>query len=56
MWKSAIVEPMEINKRMKIVKKKKKKKKKKERKNSTFGDINIYKLLKGEKKKNLKGD
>ena len=54
MWKSAIVEPMEINKRMKIVKKKKKKKK--ERKNSTFGDINIYKLLKGEKKKNLKGD
>ena len=39
---------MAINKRMKIVKKKKKKK---ERKNSTFGDINIYKLLKGKKKK-----
>ena len=54
MWKSAIVEAMAINKRMKIVKKKKKRKK--ERKNSTFGDINIYKLLKGKKKKNLKGD
>ena len=49
---------MAINERMKIVKKKKKKRKKetKERiQNSTFGDINIYKLPKG-KKKNLKGD